>query len=277
MKTIQFGPKTYKVAENWSELTPDQYQQLILCPRLKVDGSYDTLENEAAACRVWLGMNATLWASLQLANWQWGQLRQQFNWLFTTLPQGKPPIDTFFHAGVNYHLPAADFADTTAIELSYANMAYVAFANPKEPEPEALDRLIAILCRPRRVDWRKFQKSRDWNGDVREPFSEPRMVEQATRLASLDMSLKLVILDYFERSNNVFLTDYGELFGGKQEPRYGDGRGWVMLLKNVAKEGHFGDFDKVCSTPAHLLFASLLDDLLDKEEAQATSNNQPIQ
>ncbi|GAB3767837.1 hypothetical protein GCM10028818_01310 [Spirosoma horti] len=277
MKTIQFGPKTYKGAENWSELTKEQYIQLIMCPRLKADGSYETLENEAAACRVWLGMSPKVWAELVLSNWQWGQLRQQFSWLFTTVPQGKPPIDTFFHKGANYHLPAMDFADTTAIELSYANMAYVAFANPEQPEPEALDRLIAILCRPRRDDLRKFQKSRDWNGDVREPFSEPRMIEHAKALNSLDMSMKLVILDYFERSNNGFLENYGELFGGKREPRYGDGRGWVMLLKNVAKEGHFGDFDKVCSTPAHLLFASLLDDMLDSQEAQFKSDNQPVQ
>lgn len=276
MKTIQFGLKTYTTPENWSELTPEQYEQLIMCPRLKADGSYETLENEAAACRVWLGMSVKQWGRLKLTHWQWGQLRQQFSWLFNTLPQGKPPIDLFFYAGVNYHLPAADFADTTAIELSYANMAYVAFANPDDPEPEALDRLIAILCRPRRTDWRKFKKSHEWNGDIREPFSEPRMIEHANALASLDMSLKLVILDYFERSNNGFLKNYGELFGGKREPRYGDGRGWVMLLKNVAKDGHFGDFDKVCSTPAHLLFASLLDDLLNNQENQFNQSiNQP--
>ncbi|GAB3886109.1 hypothetical protein [Spirosoma agri] len=279
MKTIEFGSKTYRVAENWSELTPDQYKELIMCPRLKADGSFETLDNEAAACRAWLGMSPKVWANLQLAHWQWGQLRSQFGWLFTTKPEGKPPVSSFVHKGpgrraVNFHLPADGFADTTAVELSFANMAYLNFANPQEPTPEALDQLIATLCRPRRADWRKFQKSNNWNGDVREPFNESRMVARAKDLASLDVSLKLVVLDYFERMNNQFLEQYGELFGSDRQPRYGDGRGWVMLLKNVAKESHFGDFDKVCQTPAHLLFASMLDDLLDAQDAEENAKKQ---
>jgi len=278
MKTIEFGRQTYQVAEEWAELTPEQFKQLIMCTRLQADGSYETLDNEAAACRVWLGMSNEKWRKLVLSHWQWGQLRQQSLWLFTTKPVGKPPLNVFAHKGVNYHLPAADFGDTSAVEIAFANMAFTDFAHPTEADPTALDRLIATLCRPRRRDWRKFKKSKEWNGDVREPFTEQRMSEHANALADLDMQTKLVVLDYFERMNNEFLTQYGELFGGKKEPRYGDGRGWVMLIKNVAKEGHFGDFEKVCSTPAHLLFATLLDDLLDNQERadqdkQAHENN----
>lgn len=275
MKTIEFGPKKYQVAETWSELTPEQYRQLIMCPRLVANGSYETIDNQAAACRVWLGVSPKAWADLTLSNWQWGQLRQQFNWLFTTTPTGKPPLGTFLAGGVNYHLPADDFADTSAVELSFANMAYLAFASPDEPDPSALDRLVATLCRPRRADWRKHQQSPVWNGDVREVFNEARMVEHAKRLASLDLSIKLIVLDYFERMNNAFLAEYGELFGTDRQPRYGDGRGWVMLLKNVAKKGYLGDFDKVCATPAHLLFATMLDDLLDDQDAQ-DQNQQPL-
>lgn len=281
MKTIEFGRKTYRVAENWSELTPAQHVQLIMCPRLVADGPYETVDNQAAACRAWLGMSSQVWANLTLTPWQWGQLRQQFAWLFTTVPTGKPPIASFFHAGINYHLPAENFQDTSAAELAQANMAYLEFARPLDEgeltteKEHALGQLIATLCRPRRRDWRKFQRSADWNGDVREPFNQARMEQHAKGLASLDLNMKLVILDYFERTNNAFLADYGELFGGNKEPRYGDGRGWLMLLKNVAKEGHFGTFEHVCTTPAHLLFAALLDDLLDQQEAQEKANQQP--
>lgn len=269
MKTIEFDRTAYQVAENWSELTPEQYKQLIMCPRLESKGSFETLDNEAAACRIWLGMSPKKWAALSLSPWQWGQLRQQCQWLFKTKPTGKPPLDSFVMKGINLHLPADDFADTTAVEIAFANMAYVDFAHPESPDPAALDRLIATLCRPRRADLKKFQRSKEWNGDLREEFTEQRMTERAKALASLDMTTKLVILDYFERMNQDFLQQYGELFGrsGRREVRYDDGRGWLMLLKNVAKEGHFGDFDKVCQQPAHLLFATLLDDMLDAQEA----------
>ena len=275
MKTISIGRKNYQVATNWSELKKEQYLSLIACPRLN-SLEYRTLDNEAAACLAWLGMSRNVWNALVLSPWQWGQLRREFAWLFETKPVGKPPISCFIHKGQHYHLPNDGFSDTSAIEVAMANMAYVAFANPDDPDPQAIDRLIATLCRPRRPDWRKFQRSREWNGDVREEYTEQRMMDAAKRLADLDMTTKLVVLDYFERMNAQFLANYGELFGGgqHQEPRYGNGLGWVMLLKNVAKEGHFGDFDKVCSTPAHLLFATLLDDVLDQQD-QAEKNRNP--
>ena len=276
MKTVEIGPKTYRVAENWSELSQAQYSQLIACPRLN-DREHRTVDNEAAACLAWLGMGRKTWESLVLAPWQWGQLRQQFTWLFETRPTGKPPISVFLHKGINYHLPNDGFSDTTAVEVAFANMAFVDFAHPDEPDPTALDRLIATLCRPRRADLKKFQRSQDWNGDVREVFTEQRTTERAIALVDLDMAIKLVVLDYFERMNAEFLTQYGELFGqkGRSEVRYNDGRGWIMLLKNVAKEGHFGDFDKVCQQPAHLLFATLLDDLLDAQETNESKPTAP--
>lgn len=277
MKTISIGAKTYRVATDWSELTPDQYRHLIACPRLN-SPDHRTLDNEAAACLTWLGMSRKVWAALILAPWQWGQLRKQFAWLFETKPTGKPPMSCFIHKGQHYHLPNDAFSDTSAVEVAMANMAYVAFANPDTPDSLALDRLMATLCRPRRADWRKFQRSREWNGDIREEYTEQRMMDRAKSLADVDMTTKLIMLDYFERMNAEFLANYGELFGGPgggQEPRYYDGRGWLMLLKNVAKEGHFGDFDKVCSTPAHLLFATLLDDMLDRQEQAENSPTPP--
>ena len=144
-------------------------------------------------------MGRKSWDQLQLTPWQWGQLRQQFAWLFETRPDGKPPMGSFLHKGVNYHLPADGFADTTAVEVAMANMAYVAFAHPDEADSTGLIRLVATLCRPRRADLRKFQRSRDWNGDGREPFTEQRMLERADVLADLDLSTQLIVLDYFER------------------------------------------------------------------------------
>ncbi len=293
MKTIEFGTAQYRVAENWNELSHDQYRQLIMCPRLPATwpngpGSMESLDQEAAACRVWLGMNPRKWADLVLAPWQWGQLRQQCAWLFTTRPAGKPPINSFAHKGRNYHLPADRYTDTSALELSFANMMYLEFAAPIPEDADlksattekgkALDRLVAILCRTRSEDWRKQRRKPDFNGDVRVAFSEALMETEAARLHDLDMSVKLVVLDYFERMNNEFLSDYSELFGADRQPRYGDGRGWVMLLKNVAKDGAFGDFDKVCTMPATLLFASLLDDMLDAQErAEREQKNAPSQ
>lgn len=264
MKTIHIGKSTYPVAENWTELSPAQLRHLIVCPRLK---DVRTTENEAAACQIWLNISPKKWRKTVLAPFQWGALVKQFEWVFTTRPTGQP-VRSFHHEGINYHLPADDFADTDAIDLAYANMAYLEFSRPDETDLTALDRLIATLCRPLRTDWRAFQQSPGWDGDRREPFNEQLMLERARSLATLTLNAKILILDYFERMNDAFLAEYGEIFGGTGEPRYGDGRGWIMLLKNVARQGTFGTFEQVCHTPANLLFASVLDDVLQQQEEQ---------
>ena len=270
MKTIHIGKSTYKVAENWSELTPEQVLNLIVCTRLK---DCRTTDSEAAACRIWLNISPKKWRKMVLAHYQWGALVKAFDWLFTTRPTGQP-LRSFFHEGINYHLPADDFADTDAIDLAYANMAYLEFSQPDNSDLSALDRLIATLCRPMRPDWRQFKMSPHWDGDLREEFNEQLMIDRAQSLARLELNAKILILDYFERMNEAFLTEFGEIFGGTGEPRYGDGRGWIMMLKNVARQGTFGNFDQVCRTPASLLFASVLDDVLQQQEEQEEIDKQ---
>lgn len=262
-----YGHSKYKAASRWEELS--DRQRLALIPFSRLAEKDRTLDVQKTACRLWLGVSGKQWVLWRLATWQWHQLKKQFGWIFTTRPTGKP-ADHFEHNGVRYILPEDHFATATALEVALCNMAFLAFADPAQPDPKALDQLIAILCRPERPDLAEFRQSADWNGDRREVWNETRMQERATALAGLALPVKVSVLDYFERMNNNFLDAYSELFGGHAEPRYGDGRGWIMMLKNVAKENTFGNFDAVCAQPVNLVWAALLDDVItQREEAEA--------
>lgn len=278
-KKIKFVNKgksnTFLVPENWEDCKPDQLRKL---------APFNMLREELRNRQIWehvvqimLRCKPNFWKKLVLSLEEWHWLKEQCKWVFE-VPLQQQPFMFFTVRGVNYHLPAPAYGNTSALELALANIAFTEYAHPDEPQKAALDQLIFILCRPERKNLKKFRASNDWNGDVREPFNEAKMLDRSRSVAKgLPLDDKIAILNYFVQMNNGFLEMYPEFFGksgGKKEPRYKDGRGWVLMLKNVAKEGGFGDFDKVCQMPAHLLWASLLDDFITNEELQAEAEKQ---
>ena len=99
------------------------------------------------------------------------------------------------------------------------------------------------------------------------------MTKRAESLVMLELAVKVAILSYFEVQARFFLEQYEGLFGGDSEPLYGDGRGWIILLKNIAKGGHFGGFDQVGKQYAHLAYAAALDDAITAEENRNKQDN----
>lgn len=221
-----------------------------------------------------LGMTNSQWAKLILGIEQWRQLKELAGWIFEGSLDVKP-FDYFDFEGISYFLPAPHYANTTALELSIANMHYVEFAHPTSPNFLSIDNLIATLCRPQRADLEEFQHTNEWNGDTRQPFNQARSQAVAKRFKELDISVKIAFLTYFESMNTAFLEEYSQLFGDdKTTPRYDDGSGWLMILKSVAKDGLWNGFENVCKQPARTVWAFMLDDILDDREQQAELEKQ---
>ncbi|TDB69114.1 hypothetical protein [Arundinibacter roseus] len=266
MIIIRYRNKTCIVPEGWHECSSEHWGSLIAFSRLQPDER--TPEIVELAAQYWLMLTPQEWSSWLLDACQWEAMQSLFAWVFS--PPTTRPFESFVHEGISYHVFEENFTDTKALELSVALMEYMALVDPHEPDLSAYERILATLCRPTRRDLIDFQQSDDWDGDVREPYNEARTADRGNKLTSLPETIKLALFDYFERSILEFLKNYERIFGGSatEEPRYPDGRGWIMLLKNVAKESHFGDFDRVCRQPAHLVWAAMLDDVLNTEETQ---------
>ena len=272
MTEIEYRGKTYKAPSSWQECPPAHSVQLI--PFSRVPVAQLTEEIRMLACQLWLRVHPKTWARWRISRPQWELLQAEFDWIFT--PPTERPFGYLEHQGTRYLLPEENFGNCTALEVCMAFMEYASFAHPEEPEPAALDRLITTLCRPVRKDLKAYKLSADWNDDEREPYNEARSLQRAASLASLPLEWKVAVLTYFEQTANVFLRQYGAMFGGDSEPRYGDGRGWIMLLKNIAKEGHFGNFDIVCRQPVHLVFAAALDDTITAEEIRQKQDSDAV-
>lgn len=269
MDTLNYKNKSYIAPSSWADCSFDTVIKLIPFSRLAPDKRTD--EVYELAVQAAFSIPARTWAVWLMTAQEWKMLKDQIAWVFT--PPIAKPFPRFRHNGLDYILPAEDFADTTALELSVAFMAFTDFVDPDEPDLTALDRLIGTLCRPERKDLKAFADSDDWNGDDREPFNESRMMKRAADLASLKMEVKVAVFNYFEVQAKAFLEQYETLFGGDSSPRYGDSRGWIMLLKNIAKEGHFGNFDEVGRQYAHLVYAAALDDTITAEETRQQQEN----
>ncbi|PWJ47568.1 hypothetical protein CLV98_1632 [Dyadobacter jejuensis] len=269
MDTIRYRNKTYKGPAGWKDCHQLQYEKLIPFCRLPADAITDEIYGMAA--RLIFRIRPLDWARWRLSQLQWDALKKQIQWVFA-MPEGKP-FEYFEHDGIRYLLMDELFADTSALELSMAMMAYTDFVRPDDRDLSALDRLLATIYRPERKDLKAFKNSEEWNGDMREPYNESRMLMHAQHLATLSLETKTILLTYFEVQTRLFLDQYDELFGGDTEPRYSDGRGWIMMLKNIAKEGHFGNFDQVCRQPVHLVFVAALDDTLNAEEIREKQEN----
>jgi hypothetical protein len=275
MFQIKIGKKTFNVPENWQECTPDQVRTFLMVRRVPLEKRVRAVME--GLVQAYLGMTEAEWKLLILGIPQWKELKTLASWIFAQGLDGKP-FDYFDFEGVRYYLPEPNFLNTTALELSMCNMLFLDFAHPTTPDLTALDKLIATLCRPERPDFDIFKNSPDYDADIRTPYNQARALAVAKDFARLDVATKVAILSYFESMNTDFLEEYATLFGdSKEEPRYNDGTGWLMILKNVAKQNIWGNFDNVCRQPARTVWAFMLDDVLDARAEAAELEKQKEQ
>lgn len=258
--------------ESWTECTPEQIRSFLLIRRVPLQERARVIME--ALVQAYLGMTDAEWQALVLSIGQWKTLKNFASWVFDKPFAGRP-FDYFEFGGIRYYLPQDNYANTTALELSLGNMLFTEFAHPTEPDLTAIDRLIASFCRPERSDLEGFRLSKEWNGDIREPYNQARMEANATAFAELDIATKVAFLTYFEQMNTAFLEEYSTLFGKAEgTPRYQDGTGWLMILKTIAKGNIWGGFDNVCQQPARTVWAFMLDDVLDDRQQQAELEKQ---
>lgn len=272
MLELKLNKKTFHCPESWAECTPEQTKIFLTARRIPVEHRNRIVYE--SMLKAYLSMTEKAWLKLILSFEQWRLLKDMLHWVFEEIPSQKP-FDYFDYQGIRYYLPDESFSNSTAIEVSIGNMKYLDFAKPENPNTAALNELIATFCRPERADLETFKMSSEWNGDLREPYNQTRTEQTAKKLEGLDTPTKVAFLTYFEVMNTAFLEEFEELFGdSKETPRYQDGTGWLMLLKTAAKSPLWGGFEKVCNQPARIVWAFMLDDVLDARQEMAEYEKQ---
>lgn len=264
MVKIQLNAWEFDLPETWQECNLRQIAKLSPITSWKKEDITQAVE-EYTICTL-LKCGWKIWNDLTLQIEQWNALKKIARFAFETFIVERP-FEYFDHEGERYYVFSEGFGDSDAVDFAWANLQYVSFANPDNPNLDAVNQLIATLCRPQRRDIEAFKLSKEWDGDTRELYNAQRVKDRAKKLESLDLGIKVALLQYFENQNRKFLEAYAQMFGeDSQEPRYDNGMGWVTMLMKMAEKGTFGNFDDVCRQNVHLVWAKCLDDTLDAKE-----------
>lgn len=270
MIDIQIGKKTFKAPEKWAECTEKQIRALLVLSVLKQLPA----NLWVTVIQVCLDASNRFMKNLVLSSDQFEQLKVQFSWIFTERISSFP-TDGFTFKGTKYYFPADGFDDSTAEDMSLGALYFIDFTSefsdsiegPSVEPQYNLEKLIAVFCRPKRPESEIIAK--DWNGDLRDAYVEYSSLKRAELFIKLPVQIKLMFLHWFETHFTTFLEDYEQIFGTKKkkaDSRYPDGRGLIIMLKNVAKAGYLGELDKVKKTNVHVVWSYMLDDVLDYNE-----------
>ena len=135
--------------------------------------------------------------------------------------------------------PDDDFADLTGEEYLWAEKFYLEYK-----ETRGVTKLNAMIaCLYKTVNKKKEIL----------PFEVKRISVIEKWIEQIEMYKKIAILLFFEGCRNEIPELYPEMFRGKKS----EDSDFKEVLLQVAKDGPFGEFDKVLKTNIHLIFSEL--------------------
>jgi hypothetical protein len=177
------------------------------------------------------------------------------NFLFDTFPT-RTFIPSFRVGLTRYYLPAERLSNAVMIEYTYAD-------NYLSRIPEGLDdldKLVATLCRPSKWFWfllKLFPASQ--TGDRRQKFNYYLMTKRAKKFKKVPLEIKLTVLYFFVGCKLDIIQTYKNLFPERKpgDESKGDGASWVEIIRDVASQGLYGDYDKTAFYNLHTVLTNL--------------------
>lgn len=247
MTIIQINKKYFSFPETWNELSTRQALQVmkVICTGYTVDQAYLQFIRILSGCG-WFNFFRCKKSELQ-----------QYIYLcdFILMPNNITNQLLPFYKGL--YSPASDFENLRMNEYAYAQNYFEQYRDDSS-NLEALNKLVATL-------YRAADGAED-DGDIRVPFKEAVM----NRMAAT------VIKDWPHHVKELIYLWYGCCFAKlmdeyKTIPTSTDAspalHGIVSVMRNVAREGTYGDFEKV-----ELMFVKMF--MLElKESAHEAAKN----
>jgi hypothetical protein len=126
----------------------------------------------------------------------------------------------------------------------------------KSQDEAALNRLVAVLYRPRRWFWWLRQLSPTYTGDRRQAFNEKRVAARAELVARLPLAHRHAVLVYYLGCRAALEQSYKHVFDG-DEGNAKDPNPWLTLIGRLPND-KFGDIAQIGLRPLHtvLLFTN---------------------
>lgn len=150
------------------------------------------------------------------------------------LIQVDTPVGTLFG-------PQGLMDKSTVEEFIYCDTALLQVANMKN-----VDAMLKIFCymyRPKRADFQQFLHSKEWNGDIREPFNLERCNQRMEQLKNMPIVYKLWAYNYFRAVREQKFETFKYLFQKMESKIKLDDRGWPGAMLELSHSGVFGKIE----------------------------------
>lgn len=248
MHTVQIGPARRQLPSDWGELTRRQLLlavPLLFRPLAPVAARTQLLRTLLALPRgLWRGLTSFQIAShLYLVKW----LTEPSRLTRQLLPRLGPWWARL--AG-----PGDWLGGCTVWEFSNAEAHLRTWISSQDVA--ALNALVAVLYRPRRLGWWLHQFSPSYTGDPRQAFNSKTVAARARRVGRLPLVQRQAVLMYYLGCRAALETAYPHLFSG-DEANGQDANPWLTLIGRLPND-KFGDIAQIGERPLHtvLLFTN---------------------
>lgn len=235
MTVIEINKRLYSFPEKWDEMTPRQVLQVfrVLVSHPTDHAVYLQLLKVLAGCSWWA-----------IYREKKSRLMEYFylcDFIFATQNLTRNPLPAY----KGHHGPADNFDNLRMNEFAYSQTFYEEYR--ANEQPEALDKLVATLWRP--------GGGNAEDGDRRQVFKEAPMMARIKQVQKWPSHLKEAIYHWYGGCLGTLMEANADVFTGNGgEPAL---HGIVSVMRNVAKDGTWGDFEKVEMMYVKMFFLEL--------------------
>lgn len=163
-----------------------------------------------------------------------------------------------------FYGPKSELRNCTLAEFHQAEMAYRKLLDER---PGAMDELIAVLWREGK---RPYNLEKDVDGDIRLPFNQNTLPWRAHRFRRWPIGRKWAAVRFFDGCRQLLIQKFPRVFdAGEVDGSYVAFDGMFRLMRSLAGDARYGDFDKVMHLNLYTALYELTVCLEEQDAAEA--------
>lgn len=244
MYPLKIDDKDYSLKSQFSEMDREEFLRICYLRSQNLNSSELSQEQ-------FNGLRIAMFTALsdvpiriieQITARQWVDILGYLNYCFKVPDLKTNPLPELRLKGLRLIGPTGMLDKSSIEEMVHADTAFIQASNSKDPEKLYL--LAAILYRPIRWDLKKFKKSVDWNGDIREPFNNEKCKQRAENFKNMPFYCIVGVFLYYWAFRENKLMKFKRIFKPSSGTKTGTDRGWAGTLLEMSHLPVFGNIDE---------------------------------
>lgn len=242
MNKVKIAHVHRQLPSNWSELTRRQLLRLV---PLLFRPATSEVEVHVLLLHQLLNLPYVLWRGL--SNFQIADHLRLVRWLTAPSRLTKQLLPVLGPCWARLAGPGDSLGGVQVWEFANAETQLRKWVDTQGEDH--LNRLVAVLYRPRRWFWWLRKLSPAYSGDNRQAFNEKSVATRSQRVARLPLAQRQAVLLYYLGCRAALEQSYTHVFDG-DEGNAKDPNPWLTLIGRLPND-KFGRLDQIAQRPLH--------------------------